>query len=218
MRYSRANPSPRYTELQQLYCQMHEEGERFLGVPPEKTFPGSSLPAQAGRIKRLIVQTGALTVLDYGSGKGRQYEPHTIRDASGATWADVIDYWGVDEVVCYDPCYAPFSRLPSGTFDGVICTDVLEHCPEEDIPWIVEEIFSYATRFVFANVACFPARKRLPTGENAHCTIRPAAWWQALLEEAAARRPGIAWEVWVQSSVEGPQGPQYSELRFGNAL
>jgi len=217
MRYSRENPSPRYTELQRLYRVMHQEGERFLGVPPEKTFPGSSLPAQAERIKRLIVQSGALTVLDYGSGKGKQYEPHAIRDTTGATWTDVIDYWGVDEVVCYDPCYAPFSELPTGSFDGVICTDVLEHCPEEDVPWIVDELFSYATRFVFANVACFPARKRLPTGENAHCTIRPPDWWEALLKDAASRRPDVVWEVWVQSSVEGGQEKQYSETRIGNA-
>jgi len=217
MRYSRANPSPRYAELQRLYRVMHEEGERFLGEPPEKTFPGSSLPAQAERIKRLVKKTGALTVLDYGSGKGKQYEPHTIRDASGATWPDVIEYWGVEEVVCYDPGYAPFNELPVGTFDGVICTDVLEHCPEEDVPWIIDEIFSYAKWFVFSNIACFPARKRLPTGENAHCTIRPQEWWEAQLKDAAARHSGVVWEVWIQTRVDGSQGMQYSENRIGNA-
>ena len=217
MSYSRTNPSPRYSELQALYRSMHEEGERFLGIPPEKTFPGSSLAPQAERIKRLIVQTGALTLLDYGSGKGRQYEAQSIRDANGGTWSSVIDFWGIDEVVCYDPCYAPYSKLPEERFDGVICTDVLEHCPEEDIPWIVDEIFSYANRFVFANVACFPARKRLPSGENAHCTIQPSAWWEKLFSETAGRRPGIAWEVWVQSRVEGTSEPQYSEARIGSA-
>jgi hypothetical protein len=66
----------------------------------------------------------------------------------------------------------PFSALPEGRFDGVVCTDVLEHCPEEDLPWIVGELFGYARLFVFANVACYPAAKKLPNGENAHCTIR----------------------------------------------
>jgi hypothetical protein len=217
MKYSRANPSTRYLELRDLYREMHEQGERFLGIPPEQTFLGSSLDPQAARIKRLISATGALTVLDYGSGKGRQYDPHSIRDGAGGVWSDVIDYWGVDEVVCYDPCYAPYSKLPDGTFDGVISTDVLEHCPEEDMPWIIEEIFAYARRFVFANVACYPARKRLPTGENAHCTIRPVEWWKALTEGIAERQPDVVWEVWIQSSVDGPQGARLVEQKIGNA-
>ena len=142
MSYSRAHPSSRYLELRNLYCTIHERGESFLGIPPERTFPGSSLRAQAERIK---------------------------------------------------------------------------HCPEQDIPWIIEEIFSYATRFVFANVVCYPARKRLPTGENAHCTIKPVEWWGTLIEGIAERRPSVVWEVWIQSRVDGPQGAQYVEEKVGNA-
>jgi hypothetical protein len=216
MNYSRANPSPRYRELQNLYRTMHEEGERFLNIPPEETFPGTSLAPQAHRIKALVEKTGALTILDYGSGKGRQYEPGIVRDASGREWPSMMDYWNVDEVVCYDPCYPPFSRLPTGKFDGVICTDVLEHCPEEDIPWIAAELFDFATRFVFANVACYPARKRLPTGENAHCTIKPVEWWRELFTQVASGRPGILWEVWIQSRVQTPEGPKLVEERIGS--
>lgn len=214
MGYSRDHPSPRYLELQRLYRTMHEEGERFLGIPAAETFPGSSLAPQVHRIKALVEKTSALTILDYGSGKGRQYDPRPVRDASGHVWPGFLDYWGVDEVVCYDPCYPPFSRRPEGRFDGVIATDVLEHCPEEDLPWIVEEIFGFARRFVFANVAAYPARKRLPNGENAHCTIRPAAWWRSLIEHAAAQHPGVLWEVWVQSRVDRPQGATLLEERL----
>ena len=135
---------------------------------------------------------------------------------AGGEWPSVMDYWDVDEVVCYDPCYPPFSKYPGGKFDGVISTDVLEHCPEEDIPWIIDEIFSFATRFVFANVACYPARKRLPTGENAHCTIQPVEWWKHLIEGIAASYPGVTWEVWIQSRVDGPQGSRLVEQRIGN--
>ena len=80
----------------------------------------------------------------------------------------------------------------------MISTDVLEHCPEDDLAWIVDEIFGFADRFVFANVACYPASKRLPTGENAHCTIKPRDWWEELLRTVAARHPRVDWEVWVQ--------------------
>lgn len=197
--YSRSNPSPRYLELSRLYRQMHEQGESFLNLKPEETFPGLSLPPQAARIKRLIDATHARRILDYGSGKGLQYEARNVAlpEVPG-TWPSVQDYWGVESVHCYDPAFAPFSDLPRGAFDGVISTDVLEHCPEEDMPWILDEIFSYARKFVFANVACYPAKKRLPTGENAHCTIQPKAWWEAQIGKVADKHPGIRYEFWVQ--------------------
>jgi hypothetical protein len=216
MTYSRANPSPRYLELQGLYRAMHDKGETFLCIPPEETFPGKSLLPQAARIKHLIRRTQAQVILDYGSGKGKQYEPQSIKDEAGGQWSSIIDFWDVDEIVCYDPCYPPFSTLPKGTFDGVISTDVLEHCPEGDIPWILEEIFTYADRFVFANVACFPARKRLPNGENAHCTIMPVEWWSDVLNGIAAMHSNLLWEVWIQSSVETPSGAKLVEEKIGN--
>jgi hypothetical protein len=215
MAYTRVNPSPRYRELARQYREMHVEGERFLGIPAERTFPGLSLPQQAGRIKRLVDAAAARNILDYGSGKGRQYELRNVRGTDGRIHESIQDFWDVDFVHCYDPCYEPFSKLPSGRFDGVICTDVLEHCPEEDLAWIVDELFGYAERFVFANVACYPAKKRLPTGENAHCTIKPLAWWRELFEAAAARRPEVTWEVWVQWREESPAGSRLVEERLG---
>lgn len=215
MQYSRANPSSRYRELLELYRQMHLEGERFLNLPPQAVFPGASLPPQAARIKRLIAATGATTVLDYGSGKGKQYElPCRLSD--GTSHDNIQDYWDVDYVHCYDPSYAPFSKLPSGKFDGVVSTDVLEHCPETDLEWIVDEIFGFASRFVFANVASFPARKRLPTGENAHCTIKPVEWWEGVVRGVAGRHPGIVWEIWIESQKPGPSGPKFVETRISS--
>ena len=57
--FNRANPSPRYQRLLALYREMHREGEVHLGIPPDRTFPGKSLPPEAGHIKRLIQATGA---------------------------------------------------------------------------------------------------------------------------------------------------------------
>jgi len=196
MNYSRSNPSQRYRDLMAQYRVMHGEGERFLGIPPEQTFSGISLLPHLQDIKRLILQTGAGSILDYGSGKGTQYLPQNIRQ-DGRQWDSVQDYWDVDYVHCYDPCYKPFSDLPAGKHDGVISTDVLEHCPEDDVPWILEEMFSYARKFVFATIACYPARKRLPSGENAHCTIKPLEWWGELFGTVSARHSGIVWEAKV---------------------
>jgi hypothetical protein len=193
--YTRASPSPRYRRLLEQYRQMHQNGEVHLGIPPELTFAGESLRAQAAHIKRLIRRTQSKSLLDYGSGKGRQYDLQRIVDPEdGVDYPDIASYWGISVLRCYDPAYTRFSELPSGTFDGVICTDVLEHCPEEDIGWILGELFAYSDKFVFANVACFPARKRLPSGGNAHCTIKPVAWWREHIVRAARGKPDVLYE------------------------
>lgn len=196
--FSRANPSPRYRELLNLYRTMHQEGESFMNLPAEKTFPGYNILREAPKIKRLIQETGSENILDYGSGKGKQYHASPFELNTTEQWPNVIEYWNISEVRCYDPAYTPFNQLPDEIFDGVVSTDVLEHCPEEDIPWILAEIFSRARKFIFANIACYAASKHLPNGENAHCTIQTQAWWEARIHDAAQAHPTVRWEVWLQ--------------------
>ena len=215
MNFTRANPSPRYRELLEGYRTMHANGEKFLNVPPLDTFPGFTLLSEAHHIKRLIDRSGALSILDYGSGKGRQYDARGVRLETGEEVESIIDYWGVDHVHCYDPSLPGFSKLPREKFHGVISTDVLEHCPEEDMAWIVDEMFGFATRFVYATIACYPAVKRLPNGENAHCTIRPPEWWDQLLRLTSARYPGVAWEAWLQSN-SPRRGVPFKVLRLAS--
>jgi hypothetical protein len=208
-KYSRDNPSPRYRRLVELYREMHVRGELTRGIPADQTFPGKSLIPQAHHVRRLVQDTNARSILDYGCGKGTQYRPMALAQ-NGERWQSMQEYWNVERVVCYDPAYAPFSRLPSGRFEGVVCTDVLEHCPQDDLEWIVAELFSFASRFVFASVACHPAMKSLPNGENAHCTVQAPAYWEQIFSAAAARRPELLWEV--RAYTKG----QEADVRLGN--
>jgi hypothetical protein len=118
----------------------------------------------------------------------------------------VADYWGVKSVKCFDPGVPEFAQLPSLPSDGVVCTDVLEHVPEEDIPWMLSELFRLAERFVFANIAAFPASKTLPNGWNAHVTVRPPSWWAERIQQAAAGWTGSAYEFQVRERKRGIVG------------
>ncbi len=201
--WSRSKPSPRLLARQALYRRVHETGMREYGLAPAATFPGNSLMRHLHAVRLMAVATGARTMLDYGAGKGVQYRPQNIV-IDGRHVADgVAEYWEADDVACYDPGYAPFADLPPGPFDGVISVDVLQHCPEEDLPWILDEIFGLARRFVFAVVASFPAMKNLPDGEPSHVTVRPAAWWSEMFGRAAARAPNVSWELLVVDAVDG---------------
>lgn len=214
MTYSRTSPSPRYRALLDMYGKLHREGEPDLGIDAEATFDGRSLPAHAPKIAQIAREHGAKTLLDYGSGKGRQYKPFRMEFADGSVFDSVQELWNVDAITCYDPGYAEFAQLPSGTFDGVICTDVMEHCPEEDLPWILSEIFGYAKKFVFLSVALYPAVKTMPNGENAHCTLMPTDWWTALFDAAAAGQPDLTYYVCFIDKKTAPDG----SAAFGETL
>ena len=185
--YNRSNPSDRYSSLLADYRKMHLEGyQRLAGsevstVSAGDAYQGEQLLNYRLILKEIIEQTASRTILDYGCGKGQQYRPMPVSNSEGAIVANSIqDYWGVDEINLYDPGVEAFWDLPEGTYDGVISTDVLEHVPESDIPWVVAEQFSLANKFVFANIACYPALATLPDGSNAHVTVKNPEWWDGL--------------------------------------
>src|SRR5690349_13326335 len=101
--YSRNNPSPRYRELTSLYAQMHVGGLPHQNIPAQNLFNGASILPQLPKIKLLVGEFGAKTLLDYGSGKGHQYRARDVKLRSGETIESVQSYLGVDSITCYDP-------------------------------------------------------------------------------------------------------------------
>jgi hypothetical protein len=212
--YTAANPSARWRELVTLYQRMHEAGDGKN--PSERMFPGMPRPEQINRLRRLINAHDARTLLDYGSGKGMQWRMDFDLESVDKSNSEkrLIRYLALDEVRCYDPGYQPHSKLPEEDFDGVICLDVLEHCPEPDMAWILDQIFGFARKFVFANIACYPAKKTLPNGENAHCTIKPVEWWRALLAEIGASHPDVRYQI-ICAQRRAPSQPMEEILLEG---
>lgn len=146
-------------------------------------FRGLTTRHYTDQIGAFLAEHKVETLLDYGSGKGVQYEV-----------PDVLARWRAQagtglKVTCYDPGVPKFSKLPKGVFDGVICCDVMEHVPERDVPATLRRILGYATKAVFFAIATSPAVKFLPDGRNCHVTVRPRAWWQARIQEAV--RDGV---------------------------
>lgn len=195
--YSRSSPSPRYKELLGLYRKMHSEGfDRETDgnaehVEAAEAYPGQQVLGHLRTVRTLVLEHQAETILDYGCGKAHQYRTVQLRDRNGKT-GTVQDYWGVSDIRLYDPGVLEFAHLPTAQSDGVLCTDVLEHIPEADMLWVVEELFSQARKFLFVAVACYPARAILPTGENAHETIRPPSWWRELFSSVGRYHPNVA--------------------------
>lgn len=201
---SRDNPSQRFRELQRVYGEIHASGLTGGGESEgANLFIGNSLLPFVEQIRDLAQRTGARTLLDYGSGKGALHKQAALTLPGGKRIGPVRDYWGISNVTLYDPGVPEYSALPSGRFDGVISTDVLEHIPEEDIPWVLKEMFGYANRFVFANIASYPAKKVLPNGWNAHICLKPPSWWRGQIEAAAQGWGGSDYLFVVSEKREG---------------
>ena len=194
--FTKENPSARYRELLAMYTSMHRDGRPNTGHSAAQTFSGISLEEHVGIIAELVRQTDTNTILDFGSGKGKFYQD--APDHPPGSRFKIMPSWGSALVTCYDPGYKPFSDPFEGIYDGVITTDVLEHIPEEDIAWVLDELFVHARKFVYAVASCYPANKHLPDGSNAHCTQQPPEWWRGQMELAARRYPGVRWLLCTQ--------------------
>jgi mitochondrial fission protein ELM1 len=97
--------------------------------------------------------------------------------------------------------HSPFAAPPAAGYDGVVATAGLEAVPEDDLPWVLDEIFAAAGRFVLVAVAA-PAP---PPEPNAVSVLTPAARWPEHLEAASRRRPEVHWELLVAHPGREPE-------------
>ena len=207
--FSADNPSPRWRELVALYRRMHTEGDGALAA--EEMFVGMPRLEQISNLKALVDAHEAKSLLDYGSGKGMQWRmDFNLGDFFETDEKRLRDFLGLETVNCFDPGYEPFSKPPPTTYDGVICLDVLEHCPEDDVPWVLDQIFGYASRFVLANIASYPVTKVLSNGETAHCTVKQAAWWREHVAVASAAHPAVRYRIHCREP--SPDGSEILEI------
>jgi hypothetical protein len=210
--YNRNHPSPRYHELIRKHRELHLESESI----EKEIFSGNKMIGDVDRIKWIIDNTNTQSILDYGSGKGHLYFKKNILIEKNKPPITLTEFWNNIKITCFDPCYPPYSSLPVDKFDGVICIDVLEHCPKEDIPWIINELFEYASLFVYANVACEQAAKTFADGENVHSTVQPSEWWNTIFEGVAKNHPHIQWELITTKHGNKQKNVWFPDKTYGN--
>jgi hypothetical protein len=195
--YDRTAPTRQFHSLIAQYQQIHAEGyqkkqgEDTQHVGARDAFPGDALPIWAALLRRELRRHGVRSLLDYGAGKGQQYRQRfAFVEAGQPDFTGTLqNYWDDVAVTTYEPALG--DTLPEARFDAVVNADVLEHCFIGDLPWIIDEMFSRARRFLFCNVACYPAGAHLPGGENAHVSLLPPAYWRGVFDTVANAHPGV---------------------------
>ena len=175
---SNSQKSKEYLENIEYYKKMHLEGFKLSNgetTTSDEAYNGKSTLLFAKLIKEIITKNKIINMLDYGCGKGFFYNNPSSQD--GLHIKSLRNYWDID-VDLYDPCFEENSNLNENkSYDLVICVDVLEHIPTNDIDWVLEKLLTKAKKYLFINVACYPAIALLPNGKNAHINIKPPNWW-----------------------------------------
>lgn len=169
-------------DMIEAYRQLHANPKYFRGTS------GIKHRDKIGHLcrKHLVVcHRDEPRLLDFGCGKGHQYLVARVHLDWGDGRTPLLPY-------CYDPGVPGLDKPPeeNAPYDGVICTDVLEHVPEEQVPAFLDRLLSFHPKFVFTSISLSPAKnKTLPDGRNVHVCVKPRSWWKAEID-AALKRAG----------------------------
>lgn len=179
--------STNYYEIIEKYKKFHINGSKKL--PGSKTFLGYSLVKWVHKIREIIDSSNSKTIIDYGCGKAFLYNNKIT--ISNQTFTNIQEYWGIEDVLLYDPAVKKYSLQPVEKVDGVISTDVIEHIPEEDVIAFIDNLFGLANKFVFLVIATIPASKYFDDGKNIHLSIKTKKEWGIIFSKFKESYPNI---------------------------
>ena len=186
--------SNQYNELLSFYKQMAENGyNRNDGTFVEKVYSDAEPHKFAEQIKKIVEHFNAKNCLDYGSGGSDLNKTKLVNGEK------FIDYVGLKKIKSFEPAR---NKKKKDKCDIVLCFDVLEHVFINDVPWVINDLFKYATKCIVINVACYNAAALLPNGENAHITVRPPSWWLGQIECISSLHPEIYWALFTSEGYE----------------
>lgn len=158
-------------KYKQFYVDKHaEHNDWWVGTFIYET-PISTINV-APRLRENLYNYSCKTMLDYGSGKGHQYSIEHMDQ-----YLDV----GVD---MYDPGIPGIDTLQDKTYDAVVCNNVLQLIPEEEIDSALAEIFAKATKFVMITTTPMPSTtKFFDDGTNININVQLESYWQAKIDQ-----------------------------------
>jgi mitochondrial fission protein ELM1 len=177
--FTERRPSAAYRALRQRVLEACErEGTRR--APSEKA-------SDVANVRELVTLSDATTLLDVG---------FAAPVASPDEMKGVAERSGVSSAYRLDFCSAEASLASPGGFDGVICTEVLEYLPDENIEWFVEALFARAKGFLYATVSDGSHAPKLPDGTPAkRLASGGRERWATCFENASARHPDVHWRL-----------------------
>jgi trans-aconitate methyltransferase len=110
-----------------------------------------------------------------------RYQPASVIDygcAQGHLMSRIAqDFPSIQRIEGYDPGNPRYQHRPQGVFDCMISCDVIEHFEPDQANSILLSMQQQFTRAAFFIIACYPAKKILADGRNAHLIVEPPEHW-----------------------------------------
>ena len=181
------NYSDYYYEVIEKYKTFHTNGVK--NQPGFSTFLGYSLTKWIINIREIIKITKSNSLIDFGCGKAFLYKnKFKVEDEE---YKNLSDFWQIKNIFLYDPGVKEFSLYPYEKYDGVICTDVIEHIPEADVISFIDKLFNLSNKFIFFVIATIPASKYFDDGKNIHLCLKTRNEWQKIFLDFKNKYPKI---------------------------
>lgn len=133
--------------------------------------------------KHIVDKFNPKTVLDAGCAKG--YLVYALRqlgvDACGIDASEYAVSQALEEVKDRIK-QGLIQKLPykDNQFDVVICFDVMEHIPEDEVDKVLSEFVRVAKKYVVIRV---PTRHEVNDLDRHHETVKPKNWWEKKLSK-----------------------------------
>jgi mitochondrial fission protein ELM1 len=114
------------------------------------------------------------------------------------------------EITPFNWCTLDSSR-PNKPYDIVYASDGLTLLPDEDVPWLLEEIFSLASHMVYVTIHDGKLLPEIPSYLENH--TRDFQWWTTQFQAISSRYPAIHWVLAFQTT--NRQGKPSTIVRNG---
>ena len=124
------------------------------------------------------------------------------------------DFPSIQELGGYDPGNPAYNVVPAGTYDCLVSCDVIEHFEPELLDESLKLMQSKFSQAAFLIIACYPAKKILSDGRNAHLIVENEDWWMQKIQQQFDQCR-IVWSERVMFSANRKKNPNgRPELRL----
>lgn len=150
-------------------------------------------------VKEFLQKENPQSIIDFGCSHG------------GLISKIKTDFPQIEIVDGYDPGVPEFEKLPDRVYDTLISTDVIEHIEPNILDSTLGYIETLFTKSAWVIIACYPAKKYLPDGRNAHLTVESPEWW---MNKIAKTMPNSK-VVWHEVIVKNPDKTIKNKVKGG---
>jgi cyclopropane fatty-acyl-phospholipid synthase-like methyltransferase len=122
-------------------------------------------------IKDFISAESPQSILDFGCAHGRMMS------------LIISDFPNISVIEGYDPGVPEYENFPTRTYECLVSNDVIEHIEPKYLDQTLRSMDQLFTKSAWLIVACYPAKKKLPDGRNAHLSVHEPHWWIEKIKE-----------------------------------